>query len=79
MKIKVTQEHIDKGTDNEPELCPVALAIKEVFGMWAFVSVSECSIIVADRILFVPTSVHDFVERFDNGYTVDPFEFELGL
>lgn len=77
MKIKVKQKHIDAGKRWYTGNCPVALAIKEVYktDVWVY----SDSIRIADNSLEIPDAVKGFVNAFDSGKPVSPFEFELSL
>ena len=82
-KIRVTQRHIDSGVSGGSTSCPVALAVREVLGVDADVSVGSYTLGYRPknrldyRLLDLPTRVTDFISRFDKGLEVDPFEFEL--
>lgn len=93
MIVKVTQEHIDKGAENfengDPNnlgyLCPVALALKDVFKTKhtkVTYSILEIGLFPKDNIIFsrvIPQEVLDWITRFDLKCDVKPFEFELSL
>ncbi|AXH46555.1 hypothetical protein SEA_ROBINSPARKLES_110 [Gordonia phage RobinSparkles] len=80
MKVTVTQEHIDKGKPWEICNCPIALALKEKG--FANVEVSTLAISVGknNQALLnhysVPSIAKQFIKAFDDGQTVEPFEFE---
>lgn len=64
MKIQVTQEDIDNGICGDPLRCPVAKALGRN----------------NMRILGIPYSnntVNNWILRFDMGFKVEPFEFEI--
>ena len=78
--IQVTQEHIDEGTEGRCTNCPVALAIKEhlkpeyqvkVFGSHYNIN--------SDTPLYLPDKVTYRINRFDDGFGMEPFEFELAI
>lgn len=85
MLIKVTQEHIDKGTPTCSN-CPVALAIKEHI---------DCNIALVVGPTFIsmrhitrqncywegdtPEVAAAFICNFDGKQPVEPFEFELDI
>lgn len=82
--IKVTQEDIDKGFRLQNDYCPVALAmcrgINKDIGQ---VKVGRRGMSFHDHsgmlvcMFEMPDLVKIFVENFDKGYKVTPFEFEL--
>jgi hypothetical protein len=76
MKVKVEQRHIDKGIPKSSSCCAVALAVREVVGH-EDVDVDEYSIAVAYDSYRAPRKVTEFIEDFDRGDVVSPFEFEL--
>lgn len=84
-RIKVTQEHIDKGKRKRSCECPITLAVKEITG-FKYVSTSSLIRIFPDghliydmQIASVPYNAKLFIERFDNAGPkfVTPFEFNL--
>lgn len=76
MKVKVEQRHIDRGERGDAFCCAVALAVAEATG-YDDVWVDEYSMSVGDFYYRTPKSASDFIENFDSGYAVAPFEFEL--
>ena len=81
MKIKVTQDHINKGRRNTCALCPVALAIKEQVGA-EYICVGSYTIsigtnMISSTIYTVPPECEKFMKDFDWFRDVSPFEFEL--
>ena len=77
MKIKVTKEHIDKGRKKSALSCPIALAIGDKYGLDASVGPESC--VIGYTICDLPKSVKKFIKLFDNGYSVEPFEFNINL
>jgi hypothetical protein len=83
MKIKVTQAHIDSARIGNR--CPVAQALSEAFGQPVYVGRKRCfrEMWVGKRMGLLepgcelPTEVVIFVEAFDNGQRIEPFEFEI--
>jgi len=83
MKVAVTQECIDKGTRGAADDCPVAWGVREALGESAPPDV----IIQYDRVLLgnapqfqvvaLPPEVPVFIDKYDRGFDVEPFEFEL--
>lgn len=76
MKIKVTKEHIDKGVKGSWDCCPIALAIKEQLNIES-IEVNDELISTQERDYRTPLSCVNFMEKFDEGDPVTPFEFEL--
>lgn len=81
MKIKVTQQDIDYGTQQSCSRCPIALAINRLSCVKK-VLVSSTTIMVyvedsAGDIYRLPDEACSFVDRFDNGKFVMPFEFDI--
>jgi hypothetical protein len=83
MKIQVTQENIDQGNSFSSE-CPVALACQDA-GL-AYVDVSYPASLPLEiqwgaeqpmQHAVAPRSVRRFVEAFDKGQPVKPFNFIL--
>ena len=79
MIIKVTQEHIDNGVKFNCSKCPIALAMTEkfpncavgLFGYWV-----DATDLTMDYKL-LPVNANKFIEMFDSGKKVEPFEFEI--
>ena len=76
MKIKVTQEHIERGVVKDCDVCPVALAMQEAMEDDK-VRVFSTYIETSEGNYITPESVGDFIDNFDEGLPVKPFEFEL--
>ncbi|HYT44605.1 MAG TPA: hypothetical protein VEP90_19905 [Methylomirabilota bacterium] len=86
MIVKVTQENIDNGTAADCRACPIALAVlsaTKLEGKFNKVSVARCSVwFVTPEDVFdykLPESARMFIQRFDSGQMVYPFEFELSV
>lgn len=78
-KIQVTRHHIDNGERNNCEKCPVARAILADYGEdITYLSVEQGTIDINDLVYATPASVSQFINYFDDGQPVEPFEFELG-
>lgn len=82
--VSVTLDHIRKGVQNNCHLCPVAIAIREAWPTplkLTDVDVTINHVIITgvhdDAILGLPGPASQFIERFDKGQTVYPFEFDL--
>ena len=81
MRIKVTQDHIDRGWRHSFAWCPIGKAMLEMAGvhdvsvgqnciLWLTADDGPCR---ADT----PADVKQFICDFDNKEKVDPFEFDL--
>jgi hypothetical protein len=77
VRIEVTQEHIDNGKPKLCMSCPVALALKAATGDW-YAWAGPTSVGFNKEVHRVPTSVQEFMMRYDEGELVQPFAFELG-
>lgn len=83
MTINVTQEHIDRGTMEDCEHCPVALAINEaipgtrsdVGGNQIYIGNYHCT----SREIQTPEVVRQFIARYDSDVLVKPFSFTIEL
>lgn len=78
MKIQVTQEDINNGMRRNGNKCPVTLAIKRATGI-ALVSSGLTICVYGRRELIPPVAVTEFIEQFDAGNPVSPFEFNLPI
>lgn len=79
MIIKVTQQHIDNGVKFDCSKCPIALAMTEKFpncavGLYVY-WVDATDPAVDCKLL--PVNTIKFIEMFDSGKKVEPFEFEV--
>lgn len=87
IRIKVTQDHIDRGQRGNSCDCPIALALEGAQkDLSSFGHLTKASVGMSSVRLFFPQSTSDFlipleasrfVRRFDRGESVEPFEFEL--
>ena len=80
--IRVTQEHITKGVMGDIFRCPVALALCEQGGYEPgdlTVNYSEIVAPLGDRDIAagLPAEAAEFIGLFDDGESVQPFEFRL--
>lgn len=88
MKISVTEKHIREGIPLDVNCCPIALAVRERFGLGDDDRVEvDSEIRILDDLLF-PSTIHEadlpdqagqFIERFDNQLAVEPFDFDCDL
>lgn len=77
MLINVTLDSIERGHRVDCGRCPVAFALREVFGDG--VSVGWDLININGSVIETPKVVRDFIHRFDLGHEVAPFSFILEL
>ena len=78
MKIQVTQAHIDKGKRKSRCLCPIALALKDKFGYNCDPRVDTVHMALGTSTFYKSTpETVCFIDRFDGGAPVTPFDFEL--
>jgi len=80
--VRVTAGHIAKGTRSDPCACPVAHAVMDALPSPCEVDLYVGRIYIrpdAGDLVIVeqPASVIDFIEAFDDGQPVQPFEFTL--
>lgn len=76
IQVNVTPEHIKNGKPRKPCSCPIALAVSEKVTGWVRVGpwdVRAGSHGYAD----LPEVAQQFMRKFDGGYRVDPFCFDL--
>ena len=78
--IEVTQKHIDIGTPLHSNHCPIALAVKEHLKEKISFGISQIQYHI-DEFEFGNTmdEVKEFISRFDNNLSVQPFTFELDI
>lgn len=77
MIIRVTQAHIDEGYRRNPWCCPVALAIRGAMAVEHGVRILSHGITFPGGSVSTPEKVLDFIDAFDDGQSVQPFEFDL--
>lgn len=76
MRVKVTQEDIDRGRPGVSSSCPIALALeRETHSVW-LVSNYTAEQFKGGRFR-LPQSAVDFVRQFDKHHDAVPFEFEM--
>jgi len=88
MRIEVKKYHIDSGTPKNCSCCPIALAVQEVFPHYV-VEVGQFDLTLDNyddengTVKYweyeLPAEACDFVEQFDSGHYVRPFDFELEI
>lgn len=84
MLVRVKQEHIDNGVRGDYLSCPIALAIKEATGAEQ-VNVDDYAIEWGNRVgqfwkmegMNPSMNLQVFMDNFDVGNPVEPFEFFL--
>ncbi len=76
MKIYVRRRHIEGGKRLDCEMCPIALAIKEITGKYTKVLTAIARVSAAPPFA-LPHSARRFIQRFDSGEPVKPFMFVL--
>ena len=78
--IRVTADHIAEGERGNPCACPVALAVRDQTGAQiAYVDMATVAITRRnhDFEAHSPPQVSHFVDAFDHGHPVEPFEFTV--
>ncbi len=77
--VKVNNTHIMLGKPDDPDGCPIALALNEKFicNNWV-VSETNCWQKPTKKIL-LPKKARDFVIQFDDGNSVKPFSFYIDI
>ena len=90
MNVSITNEDIDNGRPDHTCLCPIAIAIEralrkrglDIRGVQVEASHVEIAYYAGGirwRRITLPQEARTFIERFDYGTEVEPFEFELQL
>jgi hypothetical protein len=81
--VRVTQEDIDEGTKGDCTFCPIALAVDRALGGECCVAVTIFDVYITENahaeVFPLPSEARQFIQRFDKGKPVSPFEFELDL
>lgn len=77
MKISVTEKHIQNGCKHSCGGCPIALALRDSGHLQAQVGVQSWWVHPSSiDIVALPEEAVQFIEHFDLGLSVAPFEFE---
>lgn len=76
MKIIVNKTDIRKGVRNCNDSCPIALALMRTLGTKK-VQVNQADVRFGKTLIYLSDEVIDFINAFDEGEKVKPFEFEL--
>jgi len=77
--VRVTRKDIREGQPDDPNYCPIALALQRATGV-EDVEVESSSIRVDGfKELTTPRHIEDFVEDFDGGGNVKPFRFRITI
>lgn len=79
IKIKVTEEHIDKGNQADCYSCPIALALKEASQELGTPEVCGYMVYWPKKIGTLPHKAREFIRKFDKDRTAQPFEFEIDI
>lgn len=77
MKIFVTGQHIQKGKRGTLRSCPIARALKDAGFTHVEVGSDGVRVDGIDLDPPFPPKVRRFVNQFDNGDVVEPFDFPL--
>ena len=90
MKINVTEQDIEMsrlvvggGQPWSSQFCPIAIAtrratgINDVHVLRTYISLGEIRSTGFHELIDLPQSVQAWIDRFDLGRSVEPFEFEL--
>lgn len=77
-RVRVTEDHIERGTPLNPYSCPIALALSEIRPRRRRKIVAGYSSIRFGKEQYdTPPDARAFMDRFDDGKAVRPFTFEL--
>lgn len=83
MRVKVTQEDIEKGIPEHCGKCPIARAIRRAMPDAISVGVGSIGVEWFDksgfRVAELPQQAQQFIYYFDFGEPVQPFEFDLEI
>jgi hypothetical protein len=76
--VQVTQEHIDKGERHICARCPAALAMSDA-GLEAGVYSDFLYLADSGESVAMPWDVARFIKKFDLGWPVEPFTFDIDI
>lgn len=79
MIVHITEAMIRQGRIMACAGCPVALALRQATGQVWIVCEEEAEAWGADEVIGLPAEATRFIRRFDAGFPVHPFEFEIDL
>jgi hypothetical protein len=83
VKVNVTQKHIDIGVPKDCKYCPIAFALRDLGFKHFDVGVISINIFESAygdvKRINLPKNVGSFIQDFDAGREVKPFEFELDI
>jgi hypothetical protein len=88
MKIKITQEDINKGVRGDSSHCPIAHAFcrngyngvrVEARRIYPYGYTYDPSNVFKNKFIIMPDIGHDFVVNFDSNNRVEPFEMEVEI
>lgn len=79
VRIYVTKDNIAKGERTQIYCCPVALALKRTLNKEALVNQSwiDINTVLGYHQLTTPQKASNFINNFDAGREVKPFQFTL--
>jgi hypothetical protein len=79
MKVKIESQHIKEGVRDKPDSCALARALSDcnfrsvqVFNSWFVFESKEKKFSIE-----LPREAVKFIKSFDDGFIVDPMEFEI--
>lgn len=77
LTVKVTADDIEKGERGNPCFCPIAQAVRRELDLQVphLTEVGELCMIVRSATFRLPDTARKFVDDFDSGRDVEPFEF----
>ena len=77
--VSVTADDIANGKPGECCGCPVYLAVRRVLPDVSGVGPGRVWLTGGRRPITLPDDAEDFIERYDRGHRVEPFEFDLDV
>lgn len=84
MKFQVIQEDINNGIKCSPRQCPIAQCIKRTYPD-RLINIGTDDVSIAEgryekgTLTELPLIARQFIDNFDKGLEVSPFEFELDI
>ena len=75
IEINIEQDAIDNGVKDNGTDCPIALSARAQYPEANDIEVCEYSIFMFGECFDLPDEAVSFIENFDAGKTVSPFEF----
>lgn len=77
MKIQVTKLDIERGIQRDHRRCAVTRAVRRASGYQKVVSSGLGWITIGQSAYATPSDAHRFIDAYDDGEPVEPFEFDL--